>query len=68
MREKEGQADYRFIPNPDLPILKITPADINKIIIPIIMLNPPASIPFLFFFIFNSDKDQIVENVDFISV
>jgi aspartyl-tRNA(Asn)/glutamyl-tRNA(Gln) amidotransferase subunit B len=31
MREKEGQADYRFIPNPDLPILKITPADIRKI-------------------------------------
>ena len=24
MRSKEGQADYRFIPDPDLPVLKIT--------------------------------------------
>lgn len=31
MREKEGQADYRFIPDPDLPILKITKEQIQEI-------------------------------------
>lgn len=31
MREKEGQADYRFIPDPDLPALKITKEQIGKI-------------------------------------
>ncbi len=31
MREKEGQADYRFIPDPDLPALKITKEEIEEI-------------------------------------
>ncbi len=31
MRDKEGQADYRFIPDPDLPALKITKEQIDKI-------------------------------------
>jgi aspartyl-tRNA(Asn)/glutamyl-tRNA(Gln) amidotransferase subunit B len=31
MREKEGQADYRFIPDPDLPALKITKEQIQEI-------------------------------------
>ena len=31
MRSKEDQADYRFIPDPDLPILKITKERINEI-------------------------------------
>lgn len=31
MREKEGQADYRFIPDPDLPALKITKEQIEEI-------------------------------------
>lgn len=31
MREKEEQADYRFIPDPDLPIIKITKDRIEKI-------------------------------------
>ncbi len=30
MREKEGAADYRFIPDPDLPILKINEKKINE--------------------------------------
>lgn len=31
MREKEGQEDYRFIPEPDLPPIKITKEEIEKI-------------------------------------
>ena len=31
MREKEEQADYRFIPDPDLPVIKITKERIEKI-------------------------------------
>ena len=31
MRDKEGQADYRFIPDPDLPVLLIGEKDVNKI-------------------------------------
>jgi aspartyl-tRNA(Asn)/glutamyl-tRNA(Gln) amidotransferase subunit B len=31
MRSKEGQADYRFIPDPDLPVLKINVKDIEEI-------------------------------------
>ncbi|MEM4182085.1 MAG: Asp-tRNA(Asn)/Glu-tRNA(Gln) amidotransferase subunit GatB [Candidatus Pacearchaeota archaeon] len=31
MREKEGQADYRFIPDPDLPALEITKEEIEEI-------------------------------------
>jgi aspartyl-tRNA(Asn)/glutamyl-tRNA(Gln) amidotransferase subunit B len=31
MREKEGQADYRFIPDPDLPALKVTKEQIEEI-------------------------------------
>jgi len=31
MREKEEAADYRFIPEPDLPIIKLTEAEIKKI-------------------------------------
>ncbi|MFA4960417.1 MAG: Asp-tRNA(Asn)/Glu-tRNA(Gln) amidotransferase subunit GatB [Candidatus Pacearchaeota archaeon] len=31
MREKEGAADYRFIPDPDLPILKIDKKLVNRI-------------------------------------
>ncbi len=31
MREKEGQTDYRFIPDPDLPSLDISKEDIEKI-------------------------------------
>lgn len=31
MRVKEEQADYRFIPDPDLPVIKITKERINKI-------------------------------------
>ena len=31
MRDKEGQADYRFIPDPDLPALKITKEQIDEI-------------------------------------
>ncbi len=32
MRTKEQQADYRFIPEPDLPIIRITKQRINQII------------------------------------
>ena len=31
MREKEGAADYRFITDPDLPVIKITNKQVNKI-------------------------------------
>jgi aspartyl-tRNA(Asn)/glutamyl-tRNA(Gln) amidotransferase subunit B len=31
MREKEGAADYRFIPDPDLPVLKIDTKKINEL-------------------------------------
>ena len=31
MREKEGAADYRFIPDPDLPVLKISKQKINEL-------------------------------------
>ncbi len=31
MRSKEGQADYRFIPDPDLPVLKIKEDEIKEI-------------------------------------
>ncbi len=31
MREKEGAADYRFIPDPDLPVLKVDSKRINRI-------------------------------------
>ena len=31
MRQKEGQADYRFIPDPDLPVLKLREKEISKI-------------------------------------
>jgi aspartyl-tRNA(Asn)/glutamyl-tRNA(Gln) amidotransferase subunit B len=31
MREKEGAADYRFIPDPDLPVIKIADGRIKKI-------------------------------------
>ncbi len=31
MREKETQADYRFIPDPDLPMLKISQARVEKL-------------------------------------
>ncbi len=31
MREKEGQADYRFIPDPDLPVIKLEKRLIEKI-------------------------------------
>jgi aspartyl-tRNA(Asn)/glutamyl-tRNA(Gln) amidotransferase subunit B len=31
MRTKEQQADYRFIPDPDLPVIKITKQKINNI-------------------------------------
>lgn len=31
MREKEGQDDYRFIPEPDLPLLKISKKECEKI-------------------------------------
>jgi aspartyl-tRNA(Asn)/glutamyl-tRNA(Gln) amidotransferase subunit B len=31
MREKEGAADYRFIPDPDLPVLKLNKKLINEI-------------------------------------
>lgn len=31
MRGKEGQADYRFIPDPDLPVIKLTEKQVNEI-------------------------------------
>jgi aspartyl-tRNA(Asn)/glutamyl-tRNA(Gln) amidotransferase subunit B len=31
MREKEGAADYRFIPDPDLPVIKINKSWVNEI-------------------------------------
>jgi len=31
MRSKEGAADYRFIPDPDLPVLKISKAMVNEV-------------------------------------
>ncbi len=31
MREKESSADYRFIPEPDLPIIKLTQQEINNL-------------------------------------
>ena len=31
MRDKEGQADYRFIPDPDLPALRITEQQIQEV-------------------------------------
>ena len=30
MREKEGQADYRFIPDPDLPVINISEKEVKK--------------------------------------
>src|SRR3989338_7785824 len=31
MRTKEGQHDYRFIPDPDLPVIKITKKRVSEI-------------------------------------
>jgi len=31
MREKEGQADYRFIPDPDLPLIRLDEKEIKKV-------------------------------------
>jgi aspartyl-tRNA(Asn)/glutamyl-tRNA(Gln) amidotransferase subunit B len=31
MRDKEGQADYRFIPDPDLPVIKISVKEVDKL-------------------------------------
>ena len=68
-REKEGSADYRYFPEPDIPPIEFTPSQIEAIKKTLPELPDQKVIRYKKDFNLNDyDATQIVENIDFSTI